>query len=120
MKPDSKISIARNLCYTGHSPGSGGGFRARRACAMVCLGGLVAGMATSRLGALFAYRRPTIKQRQCRLSKKFIQLKVCKENRIVACLVNTSGNRPPAGCQMAIAIVGGRVYSIFEYIVFFQ
>jgi len=36
----------------------------------------------------FTYRRPSNNQRQCRPSKKVIQLKVCKENRIVACLDN--------------------------------
>jgi len=33
-------------------------------------------------------RRPSSNQRQCRPSKKFIQLKACKENRLVACLAN--------------------------------
>ena len=36
----------------------------------------------------FTYRRPSSNQRQCRPSKKVIQLKVCKENRIVVSLAN--------------------------------
>jgi len=42
----------------------------------------------ARYSGPFTYRRPSSNQRQSRPSKKVIQLKVCKEKRIVACLAN--------------------------------